>query len=124
MVAADERTAEVAEKAGSFAEDTFPVAVRRVLAVHPDDETGRMLHAPGLRTAGRFYGFAAGTDLVVKLPEARVAELVDSGLGLPCSPRPGRPMREWVQLPAPDLESCVAHLLEAREFVLGAAVPR
>jgi len=76
-----------------------------------------MLQSPGLKTAGRFYGFATIEDLVVKLPASRVAELIDSGRGLPCSPRPGRPMREWVRLPALDEESCLAYLLEARTFV-------
>jgi hypothetical protein len=124
MVAPDERIADVAEKTGSFADGTFTAAAERVLATHPDDETGRMLHAPVLRTAGRFYGFAAATDLVVKLPASRVQDLISSGRGLPCSPRPGRPMREWVQLPAPDDESCVAYLLEARAFVVGAVAAR
>jgi hypothetical protein len=96
---------------------TFPAAVARVLAAHPGDDQAPMLRSPGLRTGGRFYGFAAGADLVVKLPAARVRQLVDSGLGLPCSPRPGRPMREWVRVTAPDEETCVSYLLEARTFV-------
>ena len=96
----------------------FEAAVDRVLAEHPQDEQGRMLHAPGLRTGGKYYGFAT-TDghLVVKLPADRVADLIASGQGVECSPRPGRPMREWVQLPAPDEQACVDRLLEARAFV-------
>lgn len=58
-----------------------------------------MLRSSGLKTAGRFYAFATATDLVVKLPSSRVSELIDSGRGLPCSPRPGRPMKEWVRIP-------------------------
>ncbi|HEV2088799.1 MAG TPA: hypothetical protein VGR21_10850 [Cryptosporangiaceae bacterium] len=76
-----------------------------------------MLRSPGLKTAGKFYAFATADDLVVKLPSSRVDELVASGRGLPCSPRPGRPMREWVRIPAPDAESCLSYLLEARTFV-------
>jgi hypothetical protein len=91
----------------------------RVRARHPDDEEGRMLQSPGLRAAGKFYGFATTTHLVVKLPATRVAELIGNGAGEPCSPRPGRPMREWVRLPAADEETCVAFLLEARTFVAG-----
>jgi hypothetical protein len=30
-----------------------------------------MLRVPALNTAGRVYAFAAGTDVVVKLPSAR-----------------------------------------------------
>ncbi len=114
----------MAETAGSFADGTFAAAVQRVLALHPEDEPGRILHAPGLRTAGKFYGFAQAADLMVKLPASRVQELIASGRGLPCSPRPGRPMREWVRLEALDEESCVSYLLEARAFVLGAVAAR
>ena len=73
----------------------FEAAAQDVLARHPADETGRMLQSPGLRTSGTFYGFAPGDDLVVKLPADRVAGLIDAGDGLPCSPRPGAPMKEW-----------------------------
>ena len=89
----------------------------RVLARHPGDEEGRMLRAPALKTAGKVYAFAAGTDVVVKLPASRVADLIDSGGGAPCSPRPGRPMKEWVRLVEPDEETCCSVVLEARSFV-------
>ena len=56
---------------------------------------------------------------MLKLPAARVTDLIDSGRGLPCAPRPGRPMREWVEIPSPDEESCLAYVLEARTFVAG-----
>lgn len=79
-----------------------------------------MLRSPGLKTAGKFYAFATAADLVVKLPASRVDDLVGSGRGLPCSPRPGRPMKEWVRIPALDEESCLDYLLEARAFVSAA----
>lgn len=90
--------------------------------MYPGDGEGRMLRSPGLKTAGKFYGFATAADVVVKLPASRVDELIDSGQGLPCSPRPGRPMKEWVRIPAPDEQSCLSFLLEARTFV--SALPR
>ncbi|MGI8721156.1 MAG: hypothetical protein ACR2JG_02900 [Geodermatophilaceae bacterium] len=76
--------------------------------MYPDDEEGRMLRSPGLKTAGKFYGFASADDLVVKLPSSRVDELIGSGRGSPCSPRPGRPMKEWVRITAPDEKSCLS----------------
>ncbi|SDX60408.1 hypothetical protein SAMN05661080_00542 [Modestobacter sp. DSM 44400] len=94
---------------------------RRVLAMYPGDEEGRMLRSPGLTTSGRFYAFATATDLVVKLPSVRVHELVHSGRGLSCAPRPGRPMKEWVRIPSPEEESCLSYLLEARTFVSAVA---
>jgi hypothetical protein len=102
----------------------FAAAARRLLAEHPDDEQRRMLNAPGLAAGGRFYGFVADVGLTVKLPADRVRALVADGRGLPCSPRPGRPMREWVHLPGLDEEACVAWLREAREFVTRAPAPR
>jgi hypothetical protein len=41
---------------------------------------------------------------------------VSPSTGLPCSPRPGRPMKEWVRIPAGE-ESWLSYLLEARTFV-------
>ena len=97
--------------------DDFAAAAQRVLDAHPEDEGGRMLQSAGLKTGGKFYGFATAEHLTVKLPAERVAELISGGDGEPCSPRPGRPMREWVQIPEPDEDACVAFLLEARGFV-------
>jgi hypothetical protein len=99
---------------------TFEAVTDRVLAGHPHDEPGRMLQSPGLRTGGRFYAFAPVDALVVKLPAQRVAALIGEGRGEPCAPRPGRPMREWVRIPAPDEETALAFVLEARAFVAGA----
>ena len=53
----------------------FETVAQDLLARHPTDEAGRMLQSPGLKTSGKFYGFAPGDDLVVKLPADRVAEL-------------------------------------------------
>lgn len=103
--------------AGPAADEVFAAVRQQILTMYPDDEQGRMLHAPGLKTAGKFYAFATAVDVVVKLPAARVAELIDSGHGFPCSPRPGRPMKEWVEIPAPDEQSCLSYVVEAREFV-------
>jgi hypothetical protein len=103
--------------------DAFAAAARRMLAEHPDDEQRRMLRSPALAAGGSSYGFATADELIVKLPADRVAVLVADGRGLPCSPRPGRPMREWVCIPAPDEEACLSWLREARAFVTGTADP-
>lgn len=104
------------------ADGAFAAVARQVLEQHPGDEPGRMLHSPGLRTAGRFYAFAPAADLMVKLPAVRVTELVGTGRGLPCETRPGRPMREWVRIPAPAEGDCLALVLEARTFVTSRTV--
>lgn len=105
------------DEPGAFVDEVFAAVSRRVLVDFPDDEPGRMLHAPGLRTSGRFYAFASDDDVVLKLPATRVAEMISTGAGVECSPRPGHPMREWVKLVAPEPPACLAAVLEARSFV-------
>ncbi len=43
--------------------------------------------------------------------------MIRAGAGLPCDPRGGRPMREWVRLVASDAGAAAAHVREARAFV-------
>jgi hypothetical protein len=90
---------------------------RKLLDEHPGDELGRMLQSVGLKTAGKFYAFATKNEVVVKLPAARVADLIATAVGRPCDPRGGRPMRQWVRLRPADEEDCTAYLIEARAFV-------
>lgn len=80
-------------------------------------EQGRMLHSAGLKTTGKFFAFTTKSQLVVKLPAARVAELIANGAGKPCEPRKGRPMREWILLTPADEDACTAYVVEARDFV-------
>jgi hypothetical protein len=105
------------EGTGPSVDRIFSAVRHRVLALHPGDEEGRMLQSSGLKTAGKFYAFATADDVVVKVPAPRVKELIERGQGLPCSPRPGRPMKEWVRLPVDGEESCLSYVLEARTFV-------
>ncbi|MFI9103040.1 hypothetical protein ACIGXA_21205 [Streptomyces fildesensis] len=98
---------------------TLEQALERLLELHPGDELGRMLQSPGLKAAGRFYAFTTRHDLVVKLPAARVTELIAGGAGRACDPRGGHPMRQWVRLTPADEHACVAYLQEARDFVTG-----
>jgi hypothetical protein len=76
-----------------------------------------MLHAPGLQTAGRFFAFATPSNLFLKLPAARVKQLIDSGAGQACEIRCGAPMREWVRLSPRDAGACASYVMEARDFV-------
>jgi hypothetical protein len=101
----------------SHLEHAFDRIGRQLLDQHPGDERGRMLHAVGLKTAGRFYAFTARGELVVKLPAARVNELIATGVGRPCDPSKGRPMRQWVRLTPADETACAAYVVEARNFV-------
>ena len=111
----------MATSAGQADGADFPAVFAKVtqllLTEFGDDEQGRMLRSAGLKTGGKFYGFATADDLVVKLSQGRVQNLIGTGRGQPCSPRPGRPMKEWVRISSPDEAACRAYLLEARTFV-------
>ena len=52
---------------------------------------------------------------MLKLPQDRVAELVESGTGDPFAPT-GRVFREWVAIPRPDRELWQGLLAEAVAF--------
>lgn len=102
---------------GTDVAEIFSAVTAQLLHDHPTDERAQMLHSPGLRTGGKFYAFATSTDLVVKLSASRVADLVADGRARPCSPRPGRPMREWAAVSAPDEATCLDYVRQARAFV-------
>ena len=83
---------------------------------------GTMMGQQCLRTA-RTNGFVASIErstgnVVLKLPKARVAEMVDDGTGLSFAPG-GKVFREWVAVPDID-EDTWSTLLEASiDFVDG-----
>lgn len=53
----------------------------------------------GLRVGGRIFAMLMKAELVVKLPKARVDELVASGAGARLETSQGRAMKEWVAVP-------------------------
>lgn len=79
-----------------------------------------MMGYPCLRVDGKFFAcFDRRTgDLVVRLPAARVNELITSGVGRPFDPN-GKVFREWVAIPFPDDQEWSALLAEAKAFVSG-----
>ena len=56
-----------------------------------------------------------GSGLVVKLPKARVAELIRDGVGKPFAPA-GRVFKEWLCVPKPDRRRWLALLEEGIAF--------
>jgi hypothetical protein len=71
-----------------------------------------------LRVGKEFLALAdfKGSGLVVKLPKARVAELIDTDVGQPFAPA-GRVFKEWLSVPKPDRRLWLALLREGIEFV-------
>ena len=83
---------------------------------------GTMMGHQCLRTVGS-NGFVATIErssgsLVVKLSKARVAELVESGEGLPFSPAK-KVFKEWVAIPTFDDERWAELIEESMVFVDG-----
>lgn len=85
---------------------------------------GTMMGHQCLRSAAT-NGFVATVarmtgNVVVKLPKARVAELIDEGRGLAFAPA-GKVFKEWVELPDLDEDAWETLLDEAIEFIDGSA---
>lgn len=58
-----------------------------------------------LRVHGRIFAMLVRDAMVVKLPTARVAELIDAGAGVHFDANKGTPMKQWLRLdPAADLD--------------------
>lgn len=100
------------------AQPLFDEAAERMLAEDPSLESARMFASEGLKTSGKFFAMVSRGDLVLKLPEDRVEELIAGGtagafeMGI-------RRMREWVRVTPADAKTCEALMMEARDFVQG-----
>jgi TfoX/Sxy family transcriptional regulator of competence genes len=81
-----------------------------------DVSGGRMFASYGLKVNGKFFAFAKDGAMVVKLPRARVDELIAAGRGqIFTRGDRGVPMKEWIALsPGSDWISLAQ---EARRFV-------
>jgi len=88
------------------------------LLADPSVSRGTMMGLPCMRAHGAFFASLDRDShhLIVKLPAARVAELITSGTGLVFAPS-HRPFREWVAIPGVHEAIWAALLDEARAFV-------
>ena len=84
----------------------------------PRVEEGTMMGGRCARVGGEFLALVdfKGSGLVVKLPRARVTELIAEGVGLPFAPA-GRMFREWVAIPKRDRRRWRNLLREGIAFV-------
>jgi hypothetical protein len=82
------------------------------------NEGGRKFGSNGLKVHGKLFALFTQGTLVVKLPNARVAELVAQGVGKPFDPGHGRLMKGWLTVVDPK-SSWVELARAACEFVAG-----
>lgn len=85
-------------------------------------ERAKMFGSDGLKVGTKFFASLSKGRFVVKLPRARVDELVDKGQGERFDPGSGRPMKEWVVLEPKTRKQCEGFLREAHAFVSATAV--
>ncbi len=83
-----------------------------------DVQTGTMMGFPCLRVNGAFFASCdhRSGDLIVKLPETRVRQLIANEAGKPFAPA-GRTFREWLLVPDRDIRRWRTLIAEARAFV-------
>jgi hypothetical protein len=77
---------------------------------------GRGFGSNALKINNKIFAMLVGGRLVVKLPRARVTELIETGRGQPFDSGKGKPMKEWIALTGDEAE-CRALVVEAQAFV-------
>jgi hypothetical protein len=87
-----------------------------VTGVSLPEPGGRRFGSDALKINNRIFAMLAGGRLVVKLPRARVTELIETGRGEPFDAGKKTPMKEWVALTGDEAE-CRALVVEAQAFV-------
>jgi TfoX/Sxy family transcriptional regulator of competence genes len=83
----------------------------------PREGSPRRFGSDALTVDGSIFAMLTRGELVVKLPAARVAELVTRGNGMPFTAGKDRAMREWVVVVGDDPQEWHALAREALRFV-------
>ena len=68
-----------------------------------------------------FAMFNKNEEFVLKLPKARVSELIKTGIGMPYDPGNGKIMKEWVIIPNTISEKWIEMANEAKNFAISLA---
>lgn len=99
------------------AEKLFGSLAEELRVVDPRIVESTIMNGRCLRVGKEFLALVdyKGSGLVVKLPKARVAELIRDGVGRPFAPA-GRVFKEWLSVPKPDRRRWLALLKEGIAF--------
>jgi hypothetical protein len=100
-------------------------ALAEPMLTQPGVARSTMMGLPCLRIDGQFFASfdRRSGDLLVKLPEARVDQLVDAGRAHPFAPA-GRRFREWAAVSPRRRRNWPALLDEALAFVASRPSPK
>lgn len=100
------------------AETLFWELAHELHSLHERVVEGTIMQSRCLRVGTEFLALVdyKGSGLVVKLPRARVVELVDQGTGHAFAPA-GRVFREWVSVPTVERSTWLSLLKEGVDFV-------
>lgn len=82
-----------------------------------EGQAKRAFGSTSLKTAGKIFAMLVKERLVVKLPAARVEELVDGGVGERFDPGHGRIQKEWLAVYGMDPDQWRALAAESEAFV-------
>jgi hypothetical protein len=106
------------EMAAASASELFWDLAGELQAVDPRVREGTIMNGRCLRVGKEFLALVdyKGSGLVIKLPEARVAQLIGEGKGTPFAPA-GKVFREWLSVPIPDKRQWRALLAEGVAIV-------
>jgi hypothetical protein len=85
------------------AEELFWALAAELQCEDPRIQESTIMNGRCLRVGKEFLALVdfKGSGLVVKLPKARVAELIDAGVGEPFAPA-GKVFKEWLAVPRVD----------------------
>ena len=100
------------------AEKLFWKLAAELQAEDPRIVEGTIMNGRCIRVGKEFLALVdfKGSGLVVKLPKARVSDLIDDGVGEPFAPA-GRVFGEWLSVPTVNRKMWLALLREGIEFV-------
>jgi len=91
--------------------------ILRSVRTRPGVTVATMFGAPGLRAGGKVFATLYKGELVLKLPQDRVQQLVEARDGVLFDPGHGRVSREWVAVKPHAVDRWPSLAREALQFV-------
>ncbi len=89
--------------------------VKAHFADDPEVEVLKGRGAQGIKRGGKLFVMFMKGDLVVKLPENRVNEIIKAGDGEAFDPGTGKPMKNRVLIPASKRDTWIKYSTEAKK---------